>query len=230
MSRHASSFLLLVFAILLSTCAVPAHADGIPVYLVAGSITITGNDVCGGVCTETIGFSFDVSFQPNPSQANEATPYVTNLTEIGSGNLGTFSGMFAGGANAVGNACFGNENFVPLGSAAGMEVDLYMCSNAGFQQGFTTASIPTILGSGGELYSCSNITCYNDFVAPCGSPKAGFGCNGGGPPPNFPDQGVYQNYPLEYSVSLLPEPPTFILLAAGMLGLGLLGATRKFLT
>jgi hypothetical protein len=38
----------------------PAHADSLigPAYNVVGSVTFTGNNVCGGVCVETVNFSF----------------------------------------------------------------------------------------------------------------------------------------------------------------------------
>lgn len=232
-SRSALFFLVLTFV--LSVGAVSSRADGIPVYLVAGSVTITGNDVCGGPCTETIAFTFDVSFQRNLVAGNDVLPYVTNLTQTDSGNLGAFTStslvppIFGTGTGFPAGSCLGNENYVALGGAVGTEVDLFVCSTAGVATLFTTASVPSILGSGGVLYGCATITCYNDLVLPCGSPGAGFGCASGGTP-TIPAEAINQFAPAQYSVSMVPEPPTFILLASGML-LGLFGATyRKFLT
>jgi hypothetical protein len=239
MLRRTNSILLLLLllALLFTVGAIPAHADGVPVYLVAGSITLVGNPGCASPCTETIGFSFDVSFQPNPNEANNVMPFVSNLTQIGSGTLGTFT-FNSLAPPSIGNptgtgfpaaGCFGNENFVGMGGPAGTEVDVFVCSTAGFFAPFTATSVPS-LGPDAVLWACYTLTCYSNFDKPCGTNGAGFGCASGGTP-HLPAIAINQVEPLEYSVALLPEPPTFILLASGMLALGLLGATyRKLLT
>ena len=45
---------------LLFLAAIPASADSLvgPAYNVVGSVTFSGNNVCGGTCSETVNFSF----------------------------------------------------------------------------------------------------------------------------------------------------------------------------
>ncbi len=80
--------LLLMLGVLF-VCAIPAMADSI--FNITGTLAIAGNNVCGGgPCVETLGFSFDVTWDEfAPGQFN---PVILPGTEVtSSGPLGSFS-------------------------------------------------------------------------------------------------------------------------------------------
>jgi hypothetical protein len=182
-------------------------------YSITGTITMMGNDVCGSSpCTETIDFAFQLGFQ---LADGEYDAYAVNATSSWSGDLGTFTYDFSGpyrfGTPYPTGCGDGDVNYLGFFDPAGDEVDVHLCDNAE-----STPVVPSL--SYADLYRCMSITCYNEFETP------GLFSGPG-------TMAIFQGENLESTVTQVPEPSTFILVATGMLALGLLGATqRKFLT
>jgi len=188
--------LLLVLGVL-SVCAIPAMADSI--FNVTGTLTIAGNNVCGGgPCVETLGFSFDVTWDEfAPGQFN---PVILPGTEVtSSGPLGSF----ALGAGSVGNTFI--QFFDNGGPISGDEIDIDV-ANA------PVASSPQplqLLDS--YLYSCLTTTCATDFASP---------------PFEVPSYGIFLPGTIQFKETAVAETGTlsYLLLA---LGLGLVGAFAR---
>ena len=192
--------------------AIPAGADALPPplppgYAVSGTLSLTGNNVsvCGGFCTETIAFSFDVGYQFLPD-LNIYQAYVADLTENGSGALGSFTISSPGGEDLVSNA---DNHFIPLGNAD-FEIDIHLAEN------LVPAPVTPSLLDFADLYSCETATCITDFA------PSGFQ---GSTPPIF---GLHNpSGPVVSSVAMIPEPATSGLLLCGLFALGLLGAASR---
>jgi hypothetical protein len=64
----------LILAIAVIMLAGIAHADSI--YAVTGSLTIVGNNMCGGPCVETLNFSFDLGYGLTPDPPRDGEIYL----------------------------------------------------------------------------------------------------------------------------------------------------------
>ena len=89
-SRKQFAVWLFVLALFGMICIAdkPVQADSIPIYDIAGTLTIMGNNVCGlSPCTETINFSFDYTYTFNGfDYLGEivGTPIVSSYGALGS--------------------------------------------------------------------------------------------------------------------------------------------------
>lgn len=183
----------------------PAHADsGAADYVVNGQLTITGNNACGASpCSESLQFSFDFDYvQLYPAQNGNPAGYVGSaenpLLISASGPLGSFG---SGG-------CCVTSGYLAMANGLGDEIDLETDLGSVFQQTNGTPGPPVFLGS--DLYSCQSTICVNDFL-----------------PPGSPETGLFLSGTLNYTATLVPEPPTVLLVCFGLLGLGLLRAWRR---
>lgn len=181
--------LLLVLGVLF-VCAVPAMADSI--FNVTGTLTIAGNNVCGGgPCVETLGFSFDVTWDEfAPGQFN---PVILPGTEVtSSGPLGSF----ALAAGSVGNTFI--QFFDNGGPISGDEIDIDALNAP-----IAGAPEPLQLVDG-YLFGCQTATCITDFV-----------------PPDFPHPpgqafGIFDIGTLQIKQTAVPETGTLSYLLAGL--------------
>lgn len=196
--------LLLVLGVLF-VCAVPAMADSI--FNVTGTLTIAGNNVCGGgPCVETLGFSFDVTWDEfAPGQFN---PVILPGTEVtSSGPLGSF---FLGAGSIANNfiAFFDNQ-----GPTNGDEIDIDV-ANA------PVASSPQPLQLlDAYLYSCLIATCASDFASP---------------PFAVPSYGIFLPGTMQFKETAVPETGTlsYLLVGLGLLLLAPFGrqSVRRFVS
>lgn len=193
--------LTVVFATLALLFALPCHADTI--YDVNATATITGNDVCNGVCTETLSFSLMLD-QPTPF----TTAVLPGGTFSSSGPIPFGSGSIAAGElNAAGG--FLAFLFDPPGGFGIDELDLTLgCEDT------PIACTPVQVAanswpSGATVFSCGDQTCLNDFC-----------------PPEFcATFGGVTTGPIVGTIKVVntPEPGTASLL---ILGIGLLAGRR----
>jgi hypothetical protein len=135
-------------------------------YAVNGSLTIVGDDVCSGLCVETINFSFEldeyVAFPNGPDGASfyflSVVPGSSSVTSFGP--LGTFDGpeYFYGVFPGVGYPGSPSSNYTEFLSALA-EIDIWAA-----QDGVSTPFVPEI--TGGDLYTCDTAECVADFCVP----------------------------------------------------------------
>jgi hypothetical protein len=157
-------FALAVFG-LLCIADKTAQADSIPIWDVTGTLTITGNNVCGlSPCVETIKFSFDYTY------TLVASEYVGELLGTASvssyGALGSsFAGLYSPQNPFI--FCQPNANYMPMFNSGGDEIDLYACGNA--------ESTPAVPSFRGDLWHCVTASCITDF-APAGSDVCDTAC------------------------------------------------------
>jgi hypothetical protein len=141
----------------------PIQADSIPIYDVNGTLTITGNNVCGlSPCMETINFSFDYTYTfIGFEYLGEivGTPSVSSYGALGS----SFGGLT--GPHSPFPFCQPNTNYMPMYNSGGDEIDLYACGN--------DQSTPAVPSFRTDLWGCTTVTCGNDFMLP------GSGCQPG---------------------------------------------------
>jgi hypothetical protein len=146
----------LTLLILCFVCCTPAFAD--QVYQVTGTVTLTGNNACSGLCTEILDFSFLVTYQP------DCCGTLTQIVLPGSTttSIGPLA-PFALGAAPV--------NYFAFFNSAHDEIDVF---GPGFDGERTAVPYPNLIGA--ELYSCGytgeDALCVTDFVPP-GDPGAG---------------------------------------------------------
>ena len=150
--------LAVLFATLALLFALPAHADTI--YDVNATATITGNNVCGGPCVETLSFSLMLD-QPTPF----TTAVLPGGTFSSSGPIPFGSGSIAAGElNAAGG--FIAFLFNPPGGFGIDELDLTLgCEGTPFP----CTPVQVAANSwpfGATLFSCGDQTCVNDFCPP----------------------------------------------------------------
>ena len=150
----------LVGGLVLALLALPARAD--TVYDVTGTLTLDGNNVCNGVCLETVNFSFVLNeFQDQfgfyyLSVASSSTHSIGPLDAFSEVGMG--SGFWVGFDNGLD------------------DIDLYFADPTDF--GSTTPFTPSFGGIHGgiDLYSCGGFmspldpTCVADFS------NGGYGC------------------------------------------------------
>jgi len=178
----------MLVASMLCLLAVPAMADG--VFDVTGSLTISGNDVCGGAaCVETLDFSFEVTWvQFAPGQFNpEILP---GTTASSSGPLGSFA---PAGPGSIAN------NFIQFFNTQGDEIDISVLNAP-------VASAPQALQlangfGGGYIYGCQTAVCVADFAPP------------GFVPPAF---GLFTLGTVQYTETAVPEASTILYLLIGL--------------
>jgi len=160
---------------------IPAHADSLvgPAYNVVGSVTFTGNNVCGGVCVETVNFSF--TFQ-----------WVSTTGLFGPGIYGSYiPGSFV--ATQFGTAgsdpifipntgevvCCGPGTYIPIYAFNG-ELDF----DVSFFSSGPDPGPPTV--SAAFLYGC-NEECFREFG---------------------PHVGASEPYDVTFRATAVPEPVT----------------------
>ena len=129
----------------------PAHGDGLPSYDITGWFTITGNNVCGGVCSETVNVSFIASYSQFIPGENVLT--ISDSMFSATGNLGTFSGA---GPTEIGNPGATGYLAYFLGSD---ELDLNLTNT------IESGTAPPGYGSS-IIYTCASSTCIADFSSP----------------------------------------------------------------
>lgn len=174
---------------LLFLSVLPAHADSLvgPAYNVTGSVVFTGTNACGGVCTETVDFSF--TFQ-----------WVNTTGLFGPGNYGSYiPGSFSATQfGSLGSApitmsndghifCCGPGTYIPMNAFNGeldLDVSLFGAS--------PDPGLPTV--GDAFLFSC-NAECFQAFGG-----RVGAG----------------EGYAVTYTVTATPEPATLGLLAGGL--------------
>jgi hypothetical protein len=132
--------------------------------------------------------------------------YAFNFVDSGSGALGSFTESFAGPTQLGGGPPFG---YLVAGSPGG-EIDIYAYP-------FSETPGPPSLGAA-SLYSCYTTTCVTDFI-PTTLQNGDVGVSGVGFQP--PVQAIFLYAPVEFTATPVstPEPPEWMLLLAGMIGL-----------
>lgn len=213
MRRLSNSIRFLMLILLFSLAGIPAHADN-ATYSITGVMVFTGNNTCTPApCTESVAFSFDLGYQFN---GVDYLATASNGTSVWTGSIGSFTQssptLFIGNALQApsGGGCSGGPDpnyigFFDIGTngTTGDEADLHLCDNVE-----PTPVVPSL--SFTDIYRCDTPACSSGF----------------GPGIIF-WPGVLE----DVTIAQIPEPPTLLLLASGMLALGLLGTThRKFLT
>jgi len=140
--------------------AIPAHAD--TTYALSGTVLFTGNNTCSGVCSETVAFSFDLSYLAVPNyMGSHNTAYLAQITKLGdswSGDIGSFSGFqtqtLVGNpetASFPGGCAIGGDNYIQV-DAGGNETDVDLCDDAE-----PTPVVPKV--SGALLFRCVVAAC-----------------------------------------------------------------------
>jgi hypothetical protein len=148
--RQLRTILAIASLIFLFTGSAKADSLDPTVYDVAGTITLPGNNACSGICTETIGLSFQYQWALPLNLAHFYIP-PSSVNISSSGPLGTFSGGTAG--------FYSWGGFIPFINAAGDEIDLnltFASANPGAPPVFLSA----------ELFQCFSQTCQFDFQPP----------------------------------------------------------------
>jgi hypothetical protein len=180
-----------VAVVCLSFLAVlPTQADSLvgPAYNVVGSVTFSGNNVCGGICSETVDFSFifqwvDTTGIFGPGIYGSYIPGSFSATQ--SGSMGSAPITSPNDGHIY---CCGPGTYIPLNAFNG-ELDLDVSL---FGTG-PDPGPPTVFGA--FLFSCNN-ECFNEFA---------------------PRIGVNEAYPATYTATPVPEPSSVALLAGAML-------------
>jgi hypothetical protein len=177
-----------LFALLLVSCFLQpaAHADSI--FAFTGTITLPGNNVCGGQCLETINVAFDFEWGPvDSSFPSDNFGTLSNLTVTSTGPL-----VYGPGGSGV-------DQFPYWGLTDGLgdEVDILNLSAFSFVNSNTA---PTF---GASVYSCNSATCTADF-APGGFCQV-YSC---------PISYSFSDSVMPIST---PEPSSFLMQVAGLL-------------
>jgi hypothetical protein len=199
--------LLLSMAVLL-VCVCTARADGssstVAQYDITGSLTLAGNNACGGTCTETVNFSFTLDYNSTSS-----SPVGTSYDPV---QQGPFSLSASGPMSlSTGNCC---SNFSPSSGVIEItngvtgtlnnydEIDLQLIF------GSNPNSAPTL--GYAEIFACGSTACVQDF-SPYGIATYG-------------EAIPISSAQLTATSMPVPEPPVWMLLFSGLVGLILLRA------
>lgn len=176
---------------LLFLAVIPASADSLvgPAYNVTGSVVFTGNNACGGVCTETVDFSFtfqwvDTTGIFGPGIYGSYVPGSFSATQ--SGSMGS-APVTSGNDGHI--FCCGPGTYIPMQAFNGeldLDVSLFGAS--------PNPGLPTV--GDAFIFSC-NSQCFQDFG---------------------PRVGVNEPYAATYTVTATPEPASALLLGGTMLG------------
>ena len=175
---------------LLFLSIIPASADSLvgPAYNVTGSVVFTGNNACGGVCMETVDFSFTFQWVNTtglfgPGIYGSYVPGSFSATQFGTmGSTPITSG------NDGHIFCCGPGTYIPMQAFNGeldLDVSLFGAS--------PDPGLP-IVGDA-FLYTCGG-ACFNAFG---------------------PRVGASEGYATNYTVTAAPEPGVMQLLGAAML-------------
>lgn len=161
----------------------PLRADSInnPLYDVTGTMTISGNPVCGGApCSETINFSliYGYNYALDLAGVGHYYAYATPIAVTSFGDLGsafTYSGLIGnpqpapptgcGGPIPAGERAIIDANYMPF-SSGGTEIDLNACGNI-------LANPVAPLFQSTVLYSCGTASCVTDFTSETGDSTIG---------------------------------------------------------
>jgi hypothetical protein len=204
----------------------PAYADSILVasYAINGSLSLTGNNVCGGPCVETLTYSFRLDYFAVTLASLKPAFYVSDVpcvdglfsgqnstcyqaASVGpvlvsaSGPLGSF------GDQGYGCCWFYQGFYMPfVNSQTTDEIDLYI----GNVVTDPALGIPVPYASWADPWMCASATCNNDF-------RNGATINTG---------------TAEFTATRIavPEPSTVELVATGMLAIGLLMAASRIVS
>lgn len=138
------------------------------VYAVNGSLTIVGNNVCSGLCVETVNFSFQLDEYAIRNAAGTNTYYVSIVpgasSVVSSGPLGTFDAPF-GPLGIFGLPGGPESNYIEFHSPSfsttspSSEIDIWVSQDA-VQAPF----LPEI--GGVDLFACGTQDCVMDFCIP----------------------------------------------------------------
>jgi hypothetical protein len=169
---------------------VQAQGNSIPVWDVTATLTITGNNVCGGgPCTETLNYSFDYTYTYNATFDEYDGEIVGNPSVSSYGALGSsFSGLVY--PFLRNSQCGPNVNYMDSFDSEGDEIDLYACG-----PGSSTPRIPSF---GGDLFGCATQTCINDFA------PSDYGCK------TAPCIGIFLVGSIQENVVQVPEGGTIL--------------------
>lgn len=174
---------------LLFLAVVPAHADSLvgPPYNVTGSVVFTGNNACGGVCMETVNFSFtfqwvDTTGVFGPGIYGSYIPGSFSATQ--SGSMGSAPITMSNDGHII---CCGPGTYIPMNAFNGeLDLDVSLFGSS------PNPGLPTV--GDAFLFSC-NAQCFQDFA---------------------PRIGVNEGYTATYTVTAAPEPASLGMLAAGL--------------
>jgi hypothetical protein len=189
----------LLLAVLVCSCS--ARADGgAPVYDISGSLTIPGTT------PETINFNFDLTYSLSGSGTWNAYAIGGTASFTQSGPLGTPFTLFGGGSSNVGlgnpsSSVGPSSNYLGFFDPSGDEIDIYFSGNAG-----STPGTPAVVGT--YLYSCTSAACDANFCPPA------YGCTAGQQSAALLIFGTAED-----SAKRVPEPRTFTMLFAALVGL-----------
>lgn len=193
--------------------SLPLKAD--TVYDISGQIAATGTNACDGPCEETINFSFQFDWQVGGllGFTGEILPGTAIVTSTGPLAINLIGG--GGGDGAPDGGLFLNNNYVEFRDTASDEFDL------GFPS-WNDQKYETPVFSQAWIYACYQPICDPDFFVS-----------------NSPIPGAYIGLFLPATATVtvtnlsasVPEPPTLLLLALGLIGLiplsNCLGATKR---
>lgn len=217
MARSSTLFLLLTLVNLLPFVTMPAYADSVPVasYAIYGTLSVTGNNSCGGPCVETITYSFTLDYFQVTLASFRFAPMEPCLVDLVSGLTSTCYqaasvgpvlvsasgplGIF--GDKGYGCCWFDGGYYIPFVNAQNDEIDLFL----GPGTTYPASGIPTPYAVDSHLYICGSGTCGVDF-----------------------GNNVFGTAEFTATPLGVPEPSTLALLATGMLAIGLfVAASRK---
>ena len=209
MLRRINLGRILVMLFLFSVVVIPASADGVatPTYSISGVMVFTGNDTCTPApCSEAIAFLFDLQYQLQADGFYYAS--ITNLSDIGTGDLGSFTNSSPGPISVFeviqipGGGCSGDVNFISFSDAGFDQFELSICQND-----IPAPVVPSV--SDPLLYRCATAVCNAEFPE-----NEDFS----GPSPK-PGTNVFE----DVTVTQIPEPTMLLQLTLGLLSLVFLG-------